>query len=139
MPHIRFMFNFRTTVSVIVISSLFLYQVLVAQDEEKNHNKQEQQKQEQMSEHQEQIQRLEQRVKDLEEQLLSQQNNPKTNSIPQQKSIMQHPIDVAFLNYKDRKRILITGGAGFVGSHLTDKLMLAGHEVIVADNMFTGN
>jgi len=128
----------RTTVSVIVISSLFLYQVLVAQDEEKNHNKQEQQKQEQISEHQEQIQRLEQRVKDLEEQLLSQQNNPKTNSIPQQKSIMQHPIDVAFLNYKDRKRILITGGAGFVGSHLTDKLMLAGHEVIVADNMFTG-
>ena len=51
----------------------------------------------------------------------------------------QHPIDVAFLNYKDRKRILITGGAGFVGSHLTDRLMLAGHEVIVADNMFTGN
>ena len=38
----------------------------------------------------------------------------------------QHPIDVTFLNYKDRKRILITGGAGFVGSHLTDRLMLAG-------------
>merc|ERR1712203_14484 len=36
------------------------------------------------------------------------------------------------------KRILITGGSGFVGSHLTDRLMLAGHEVIVADNMFTG-
>ena len=33
---------------------------------------------------------------------------------------------------------MITGGAGFVGSHLTDRLMLAGHEVIVADNMFTG-
>lgn len=37
-----------------------------------------------------------------------------------------------------RKRILITGGAGFVGSHLVDRLMLAGHEVIVADNFFTG-
>ena len=46
--------------------------------------------------------------------------------------------EVAFLNYRERKRILITGGAGFVGSHLVDNLMLAGHEVIVADNFFTG-
>ncbi|ESP04904.1 hypothetical protein LOTGIDRAFT_156144 [Lottia gigantea] len=46
--------------------------------------------------------------------------------------------DVKFLTYKDRKRILITGGAGFVGSHLVDRLMLAGHEVTVADNFFTG-
>jgi UDP-glucuronate decarboxylase len=46
--------------------------------------------------------------------------------------------EVRFLNYKDRKRILITGGSGFVGSHLVDKLMLQGHEVIVADNFFTG-
>ena len=45
---------------------------------------------------------------------------------------------VPFLNYEDRKRILVTGGAGFVGSHLTDRLMLQGHEVIVADNFFTG-
>ena len=46
--------------------------------------------------------------------------------------------EVRFLNYNDRKRILVTGGAGFVGSHLVDRLMLAGHEVIVADNFFTG-
>ncbi|XP_052800365.1 UDP-glucuronic acid decarboxylase 1-like isoform X1 [Mya arenaria] len=46
--------------------------------------------------------------------------------------------EVPILNYKDRKRILITGGAGFVGSHLTDKLMLQGHEVYVVDNFFTG-
>ncbi|XP_073843336.1 UDP-xylose synthase [Musca autumnalis] len=45
---------------------------------------------------------------------------------------------VKYLNYKNRKRILITGGAGFVGSHLVDNLMLAGHEVIVVDNFFTG-
>lgn len=38
----------------------------------------------------------------------------------------------------DRLRILVTGGAGFVGSHLVDRLMMAGHHVIVADNMFTG-
>lgn len=46
--------------------------------------------------------------------------------------------DVTFLNYKNRKRILITGGAGFVGSHLVDYLMMQGHEVIVVDNFFTG-
>jgi hypothetical protein len=36
------------------------------------------------------------------------------------------------------KKILVTGGAGFVGSHLVDKLMMEGHEVIVVDNFFTG-
>ncbi|XP_023235227.1 UDP-glucuronic acid decarboxylase 1-like, partial [Centruroides sculpturatus] len=41
--------------------------------------------------------------------------------------------------YKDRKRILVTGGAGFVGSHLVDKLMFDGHEVTVVDNFFTGS
>ncbi|XP_033759789.1 LOW QUALITY PROTEIN: UDP-glucuronic acid decarboxylase 1-like [Pecten maximus] len=46
--------------------------------------------------------------------------------------------EVKFLTYKDRKRILISGGAGFVGSHLVDKLMLEGHEVTVVDNFFTG-
>jgi len=47
--------------------------------------------------------------------------------------------DVKFRTYKDKKRILITGGAGFVGSHLVDKLMLDGHEVFVVDNYFTGS
>jgi UDP-glucuronate decarboxylase len=35
-------------------------------------------------------------------------------------------------------RILVTGGAGFVGSNLVDRLMMAGHHVVVVDNMFTG-
>eukprot|EP00924_Labyrinthula_sp_SR-Ha-C_P009149 snap_masked-scaffold_2-processed-gene-14.16-mRNA-1 protein AED:0.05 eAED:0.11 QI:0/-1/0/1/-1/1/1/0/447 len=38
----------------------------------------------------------------------------------------------------DKKRIVVTGGAGFVGSHLVDRLMREGHEVIVLDNFFTG-
>ena len=36
-------------------------------------------------------------------------------------------------------RILITGGAGFVGSHLSDRLLGDGHEVIAVDNFFTGS
>ncbi|MGB3401866.1 MAG: UDP-glucuronic acid decarboxylase family protein [Microcoleaceae cyanobacterium] len=35
-------------------------------------------------------------------------------------------------------RILVTGGAGFIGSHLIDRLMSQGHEVICLDNFFTG-
>ena len=37
------------------------------------------------------------------------------------------------------KRILVTGGAGFLGSHLCDRLIRDGHEVICADNLFTGH
>jgi UDP-glucuronate decarboxylase len=40
--------------------------------------------------------------------------------------------------YDSRKRVLVTGGAGFIGSHLTDRLLEQGHEVICADNLFTG-
>ena len=36
------------------------------------------------------------------------------------------------------KRILVTGGSGFLGSHLCDRLIGEGHEVICADNLFTG-
>ena len=38
----------------------------------------------------------------------------------------------------ERKRILVTGGAGFVGSHLCDRLIGQGHDVICVDNFFTG-
>ncbi len=40
--------------------------------------------------------------------------------------------------YDSRKRILVTGGAGFLGSHLIDRLLGEGHEVLCADNLFTG-
>ena len=40
--------------------------------------------------------------------------------------------------YNSRKRVLVTGGAGFLGSHLIDRLLDAGHEVLCVDNLFTG-
>ncbi len=36
-------------------------------------------------------------------------------------------------------RILVTGGAGFIGSHLIDRLMAQGHEVLCLDNFYTGH
>jgi UDP-glucuronate decarboxylase len=43
------------------------------------------------------------------------------------------------MRFDTRKRILITGGAGFLGSHLTDRLLAEGHEIVCADNLYTGN
>jgi len=40
--------------------------------------------------------------------------------------------------YNPRKRILVTGGAGFLGSHLIDRLLERGDEVVCVDNLFTG-
>jgi UDP-glucuronate decarboxylase len=39
---------------------------------------------------------------------------------------------------KDHKRVLVTGGAGFLGSHLCERLLESGHEVLCVDNYFTG-
>ncbi|XP_074602754.1 UDP-xylose synthase [Brevipalpus obovatus] len=66
------------------------------------------------------ISHLEARLSILEQDVIK--NSPKTKN----------------LSYFDRKRILVTGGAGFVGSHLVDSLMREGHEVTVVDNFFTG-
>ena len=41
--------------------------------------------------------------------------------------------------YDSTKRILVTGGAGFVGSHLIDHLLGQGHDVLCVDNLFTGS
>ena len=38
-----------------------------------------------------------------------------------------------------QKRILITGGGGFLGSHLCDRLIADGHDVLCIDNFFTGS
>ena len=42
------------------------------------------------------------------------------------------------MNYALRKRILVTGGAGFLGSHLCERLLADGHDVLCLDNFFTG-
>ena len=38
-----------------------------------------------------------------------------------------------------RRRVLVTGGAGFLGSHLIDRLLARGDEVLCVDNLFTGD
>ncbi|KAF8529268.1 hypothetical protein BU17DRAFT_37841 [Hysterangium stoloniferum] len=63
--------------------------------------------------------------------------HPDTHSISYTTLSRFHP--VRLLPTNQRKRILVTGGAGFVGSHLVDRLMLLGHEVTVLDNFFTGS
>ena len=40
--------------------------------------------------------------------------------------------------YSTRKRNLVTGGAGFLGSHLCERLLSDGHDVLCVDNFFTG-
>jgi UDP-glucuronate decarboxylase len=42
-------------------------------------------------------------------------------------------------DYNPQKRILVTGGAGFLGSHLIERLLADGNEVVCADNLFTGS
>ena len=41
-------------------------------------------------------------------------------------------------SYNMRKRVMVTGGAGFLGSHLIDRLLDQGHDVLCVDNLFTG-
>ena len=46
--------------------------------------------------------------------------------------------DYRYKTYNVPKRVLITGGAGFIGSHLSERLLSDGHEVLCLDNYFTG-
>lgn len=41
--------------------------------------------------------------------------------------------------YATRKRVLVTGGAGFLGTHLCERLLNDGHDVLCVDNFFTGS
>jgi UDP-glucuronate decarboxylase len=46
--------------------------------------------------------------------------------------------EIALAGVADTRRILVTGGAGFLGSHLCERMLAAGHEVLCVDNYYTG-
>ena len=41
-------------------------------------------------------------------------------------------------HYDSIKRVMVTGGAGFLGSHLCERLINDGHDVLCVDNFYTG-
>lgn len=75
-------------------------------------------------------------LNDIEKRIVEDRDILSRQSIPTATS--PTVMKTAFLADHHRKKILVTGGAGFVGSHLVDKLMMEGHEVTVVDNFFTG-
>eukprot|EP00462_Mataza_sp_D1_P021482 CAMPEP_0175144296 /NCGR_PEP_ID=MMETSP0087-20121206/14038_1 /TAXON_ID=136419 /ORGANISM="Unknown Unknown, Strain D1" /LENGTH=405 /DNA_ID=CAMNT_0016428719 /DNA_START=101 /DNA_END=1318 /DNA_ORIENTATION=- len=86
---------------------------------------------------------LRQRVADLEKKLEQQVRFQMSQELDNMKSSFEKGSAKAFppvprLDVGSKKRILVTGGAGFVGSNLVDILMMQGHEVTVIDNFFTG-
>lgn len=75
-------------------------------------------------------------VDGAQERLVEDQKILSTQSLPTVTT--PHVMHTEILSDHRRKKILVTGGAGFVGSHLVDRLMMEGHEVTVLDNFFTG-
>ena len=52
---------------------------------------------------------------------------------------IKNKVLLKYLSMVEKNRNLITGGCGFLGSHLTERLLDIGEEVICLDNFFTGN
>jgi hypothetical protein len=76
------------------------------------------------------------KTEDMQKEILSNQHIKLSQSLPTLTT--PYVMHSSKLPDSQRMKILVTGGAGFVGSHLVDKLMMLGHEVIVVDNFFTG-
>lgn len=76
------------------------------------------------------------KAEDIQLRLMEDQHVLMRQSLPT--ATTPHVMKTQVLSDHRRKKILVTGGAGFVGSHLVDKLMMEGHEVTVLDNFFTG-
>lgn len=62
----------------------------------------------------------------------------KQGQCPSAKGTRTDELRALFMRYGDRKRILVTGGAGFIGSHLCERLLARGYNVLCVDNFFTG-
>jgi hypothetical protein len=75
-------------------------------------------------------------ISDIEKRIVEQHDFLSRQSVPTYTT--PYIMKTAKLPDHQRMKILITGGAGFVGSHLVDKLMMEGQEVVVIDNFFTG-
>jgi UDP-glucose 4-epimerase len=65
-------------------------------------------------------------------------NNEKSNSGSSLKNINLPLYDLLSMKYKN-KTFIVTGGCGFIGSHMVDKLISLGYKVIVLDNLLSGN
>jgi UDP-glucuronate decarboxylase len=65
-------------------------------------------------------------------------NNEDVQSMRVISFAQRRPVRIPVGIGRKRMRVVVTGGSGFVGSHLVDKLMERGDEVIVIDNFFTG-
>jgi len=134
------LFTFRSALIVISIVILVLFLLFQAISTANSSNKEDAFKL--------QIARLEATVKDLEVRHgkihLDMAQNVQQVVSDQYSQVLQGPLVqrsypmVFLMPAMMRKRILITGGAGFVGSHLVDALMTQGHYVYVLDNLFTG-